>query len=314
MKQGTSWRKISIGLLLAMLLLTGCKNSGETAQERAGTQISLSGMDADTYRVKEVLNLTDGGYAVTVQGSGFESAIEAKVYFDGTGDHITELEILSQEETEGLGSRITEPEFLAIFSDFSAPVTVTESDMQIVDPAVLAEIEKKKQEALTEGKDGTYESQAGEFSSGYKAVTALTIENGKITDVSYDAVNEEGVLKSDISKNGQYVMTEDGLLWHEQAEKIEEYVIKNQTVSISTDDAGKTDAIAGVSISVSEAFKLLQDCYSQANEAYADDADMALPVIEGTAFDAVTGATRTSEGVAKAINNAYFFLKNYIVE
>ena len=128
-----------------------------------------------------------------------------------------------------------------------------------------------------------------------------------------DSINEEGKKKSELSKNGEYVMTEDGLLWYEQADRIAAYVIENQTVSIPTDDAGKTDAIAGVSISVSDVDKLLAECYSQAKEAEEKEEE-EIPTINGTAFDAVTGATKTSEGVARAINNAYFFLKNCIVK
>lgn len=312
MKQGKSWRKISVGLLFSVLLLTGCKNLNDAAEERAGVEVDLSGMDTDLYRIKEVISLTDGGYAVTVENTGYENAIEAKVYFDETADRITGLEILMQDETEGLGSRITESEFLSVFEDFSVPVTVTESGMQIMDPAILAEIEKNKQDALTVGKDGTYEVKASESSGGYTGIASLTIENGKITDVSIDAIGEDGGSKSELSKNGQYVMTEDGLLWHEQTEKIEEYIVENQTTFIPMDDAGKTDVIAGVSISVADARKIVEQCYSQAIEEYEEQTEMEVPIIDGNAFDAVTGATKTSEGVARAINNAYFFLKKYI--
>ena len=430
--KGRTWKKISLSLLVAVLLLTGCKNQDDSVKERAGTPINLSGMNTDLYRVKEAVALDEGGYAVTVEAAGFESTIEAVVYFDDTADQVTGLEILSQGETEGLGSRITEPEFLAIFSGFRAPVTVTESNMQIVDPVVSAEIESKKQEALSAGfvdgtytansaefssgykgtasitiqggkivaasydsvsedgskktemskngeyiltedglrwheqaeeianyiianqsteiptddagktdviagvsisvteaknlfadcltqatagavKDGTYEVEADEFSNGYKGIAQLTIQGGKITEVLIDSINEEGKKKSELSKNGEYVMTEDGLLWYEQADRIAAYVIENQTVSIPTDDAGKTDAIAGVSISVSDVDKLLAECYSQAKEAEEKEEE-EIPTINGTAFDAVTGATKTSEGVARAINNAYFFLKNCIVK
>ena len=54
-----------------------------------------------------------------------------------------------------------------------------------------------------------------------------------------------------MSENGEYTMTEDGLTWKEQAEKLASALIENQSLSfLNTDAEGKTDAVSGVSISV----------------------------------------------------------------
>ena len=79
----------------------------------------------------------------------------------------------------------------------------------------------------------------------------MTVSGGAVTALSYDCVDESGVTKSQLSMDGKYVMTESGPKWHEQSKALADYVIANQSVDgIAMDEAGKTDAVASVSISV----------------------------------------------------------------
>ena len=55
----------------------------------------------------DVGKTTKGGYAFIVKGAGFASTIETLVGVDTTGK-IVGIKILSQEETEGYGNKITE--------------------------------------------------------------------------------------------------------------------------------------------------------------------------------------------------------------
>ena len=57
--------------------------------------------------------------------------------------------------------------------------------------------------------DGVYKAEEAEFSNGYKGVMEMTIKNGAITELIWDAVDEEGSSKSQLSLNGEYLMTED---------------------------------------------------------------------------------------------------------
>lgn len=428
-----SKKAVVTGILLtalSMSLFSGCRMADEETQEQ-GTAISLQQEYADLYGIQEVSRLENGNYVVKANISGFDSTIEAKMYYDATAEHILSLEILSQNETEGLGSRITEEEFLDGFHQLSVPVTVTESDMKIIDPKVLKEIADKKQEqyaggyidgtynaksetasngytdqiqiTIKNGKisdvrydstdaqgntkcelsetgaykmtdqgptwaeqskafgeyivssqstsiqlddagktdaitgvsislsnavqlidncllqgtactiaDGTYEASDEAFSNGYKGTAQLVIRNGKINQITYDMIGEDGTLKTDLSKNGSYKMTDDGLLWHEQIQNMIDYMITNQSITIPIDDSGKTDAVTGVSISLSDPITLLETCMAQAKSIEIED-NTAESILQATPFDSVTGATRTSESIAKVVNNGSFYLKNCVL-
>jgi len=111
-------------------------------------------------------------------------------------------------------------------------------------------------------KDGTYYAE-GEFDekSGWKDVVAFKVENGKITEVNWNALNKNGGLdKKTYSKQGKYGMAAKGAQseWHEQAAKAEQFLIEKQDPkAIVINEDGKTDAISGVSISVDGFVKLV---------------------------------------------------------
>lgn len=118
-------------------------------------------------------------------------------------------------------------------------------------PTATTEATKAPETTAAELKDGKYEVKADEADNGYTYVTNMTVEAGKITELTWDAIDENGKKKSELSLNGEYVMTEDGLTWAAQSEALAKYVIENQSVEgIKLDENGKTDVITGVSISV----------------------------------------------------------------
>lgn len=121
--------------------------------------------------------------------------------------------------------------------------------------------------------DGTYTQESPEYHNGYKGAVTMTVSGGKITALTYDCTDESGATKSQLSMDGQYVMTENGPKWHEQAQALADYVIANQSVDgITMNEEGKTDAVASVSISVGEFVNLVQDCLSKASGAGSEAA------------------------------------------
>ena len=145
----------------------------------------------------------------------------------------------------------------------------------------------------------------------------MTVKDGAVTEVTWDAVGEDGSKKSILSENGEYVMTEDGPTWKEQSEALAQALIENQSLDfLTTDESGKTDAVAGVSISVSSFIDLAQQCLDQAagiettkeaTEAPADEEGGSAQ--EGTQIDAVSGATISSTAAVTAVNTTYDFLQ-----
>lgn len=116
--------------------------------------------------------------------------------------------------------------------------------------------------------DGTYTSELS--GSGQEtaetSIVKLTISGGKITDCSWDIREADGTMKSQLSKDGQYIMTEDGLLWHEQSEKLGQAVVADNGISaLATGEDGKlTDQSSGVSINISEFKAGVENCLKQA--------------------------------------------------
>ena len=308
-------------------------------------ELDVSGAET----IEEAARLEDGAYAVTVRTAGYAGDIVMRVTFEDDAETIRQVEVLEQNETETLGSRITEPEFLDQFAGAKAPVylpgmTVEAADASGESGASGAEAEESAAaeaggaaaELLSdlEGAvlaDGTYEAKAAEASNGYTDQVTITVADGKITEVNWEAVAEDGSLKSVLSENGEYVMTEDGLTWAEQSKALADALIENQSLSFLNPDAeGKTDAVSGVSISVNGFIILAQQCLDQAagiesaadgaesEEAAGESADAAGEGTEaadgaasqnGTQVDGVSGATRSSTAAVNGINDAYNFLQ-----
>lgn len=112
-------------------------------------------------------------------------------------------------------------------------------------------------EAASDLQDGMYFAQ-GEMDadSGWQPYVILQAEGGKITDATWSASSiNAGLDKKTSSEEGKYGMKAGGASseWHEQAEKIEQYLIDNQDpAKITTDAEGHTDVVSGVSVHVND--------------------------------------------------------------
>jgi major membrane immunogen (membrane-anchored lipoprotein) len=149
--------------------------------------------------------------------------------------------------------------------------------------------------------DGNYFAQADKFDekSGWKYMVSLEVKEGKITDVNWTGAHKNGGMdKKALDKAGKYGMKEKGKAqaeWYEQAEKVEKFLIEKQDVkAITMDDKGKTDAVSGVSIGVSDFAKLVDKAIAAgpvAKGAYKDGAYHA----EQKDFDPKSGFKYTAD-------------------
>lgn len=194
-------------------------------------------------------------------------------------------------------------------TDAYAGVSITVSEF-----AKLAQqaLDKAKGGQVATGwKDGVYKAEQAAYKNGYRAFVEITVAGGKITTANWDAYKEDSQLtKKKESKDGTYVMTETGKKWHEQAEILEDELIKTQNpVKITYDAAtGKTDAYAGVSITISEFVSLAQQALDKAGSVKTG-AVVNTAGGNGT-IDAVSGATVSSKAVVRAANLAYVFVRD----
>lgn len=201
------------------------------------------------------------GYVVTVKETGYGGEMLIDVALNTDGTKILGVHVGENQETEGIGSAITEKEFLEQFQGMTTPaymdgVTTTSAGSQKI----------KKDVNEMKLKDGEYIAKAKEADdNGFTEQVSIKVEDGKITSIIWDCVKEDGTTKRKLADHGEYVMTEDGLTWTEQANALAETVIKNQSVeSIGMNEQGKTDAVAGVSIYIGNFVNLLEDSLSQA--------------------------------------------------
>ena len=255
---------LSFGVIAgSRVLSTDLAGGGAAEESTVVEEYDVSGSDGIESAVQ-----TEDGYEVTARAKGYGGDIVVKTAYENDGRTIQSVNILEQNETEGLGAKIAEPEFLDQFPGKTAPVylpgmNAASSDTDSAAPETAADPEALEGAALS---DGTYEAKsASPDSNGFTEELTLTVRDGKITSVNWDAVTEDGSKKSILSENGEYTMTEDGLTWKEQSEALADALIENQSLSFLTTDAeGKTDAVTGVSISVSGFINLAQQCLEEA--------------------------------------------------
>ena len=269
--------------ILALVVVTALSfgviaGSRALAQDMTGSTETDKTAVVEDYDVSGAENIdsaakTEDGYLVTVREKGYGGDIVLNVAFDDTASTITKVEVVEQSETEGLGAKIAEAEFLSQFEGASAPVYLpgmnAEDDEASADSqeestaADNADLESLDNAELT---DGTYTASTDSYDdSGFMDEVSLTVKDGKISEVTWDAVTEDGSKKSVMSENGEYVMTEDGLTWKEQAEALADALVENQSLSFfTTDEAGKTDSVSGVSISIGGFVSLAQECLEEA--------------------------------------------------
>lgn len=104
-------------------------------------------------------------------------------------------------------------------------------------------------------KDGWFYAAATAFDkSGWKDTVLITVVNGTIVDVIWNALPSDPKGKSKLVSSiaGTYAMNGAQGAWHVQAERMQKTLVEKQNPALIPVRAdGKTDAVSGVSITVS---------------------------------------------------------------
>lgn len=372
-------------IVVSSILLLNRKNTVSVAQNDNPGAIDLTDYPNTgdvIIRSASYVYAADGkidGFLVSVSSKGYEDMIQMDITFDNTGSIVKSVVIKGHKETENYGDKITDSKFLDQFTGIAPPVVLSAkgtSDLETADTVDTdttdagtntnntTEAEEETQDQSTADQDeknnatdtnilwadGTYEAEEAEFDEqGFKDMVSLTIENGKITEVIWDAYNKDGELKSLLAADGAYEMTTTGLNWQEQATEIANFLIEKQsTDAISFNAEGKTDVVTGVSISVKDFITLVKECLQQATsksqvknsdsnsettdpQTKTEDTIETADTVEITpsaepedsldstdttsnTIDAVSGATVSSSAVVAGINKAYSFIQEYVLK
>lgn len=105
-------------------------------------------------------------------------------------------------------------------------------------------------------KDGWYRAEAADFdpNAGWKDNVLVTVVNGTIVDVVWNGKHKDDSKKSKLVESlaGTYGMEKTAKqgAWHLQAAKVQDYLLKVQDPAKVAVKDGKTDAIAGASLTV----------------------------------------------------------------
>jgi major membrane immunogen (membrane-anchored lipoprotein) len=116
-------------------------------------------------------------------------------------------------------------------------------------------------------KDGWFYAKAPEFDKGGYAATALvTVVNGRIVSAVINGVPKAGGDSKYIAAiKGTYKMSSKSGEWNVQSDRVGQAIVKTQDVSkIAVKSDGKTDAIAGVSVSVGDYLKAVAEALKSA--------------------------------------------------
>ena len=266
--------------------------NGGTVAVVEGEKVDLTGADAS---IVDAVKTAEGTYVLTIETTGYNESkpITLQVTYSADAQTVLGYEVVSHGETPGLGANIEGADFKNQFAGVALPVYVPGMDMSAFgestdEPAVEQETETQAQVLF---RDGEYAIETEPSSDGSVVRVTMTVENGKIAKMTWDE-GKEGAWKSELSANGQYVMKP---IWKTQAESMCAYVVENQsTDGLNLTDAGKTDVVAGVSISVNTFADLVNEAITEANgadgtyEKVKDDAVFVSVTIADGKITAVT--------------------------
>lgn len=182
---------------------------------------------------------------------------------------------------------------------------------------------------LSKVKDGVYFAEDATFeSSGWKEQAIITVANGKITSVEWNAVsNIAGAAdKKTYAAAGKYGMVKASKIkaeWDAQAKAVEQFIVKNQNPNFDKFDAnGYSDAISGATLHTKPFFGLVQEALKSAPVAkgsyksgwfYAEDANfdksgwknsVLITIVNGTIVDVVwNGISKDPKGASKFVQS-----------
>ncbi len=306
---------LAVGLIWGTTVLTGGGSRQEAKETKQPTvaagrteELAVEGYEGIQKAVKKIAG--DGqveGYEVTVSTEGYQGPILMTAYISGSGGRLNRLEMLEQQETENLGGKIAESDFLKQFQDIALPVSLARpgeksaqaghqtrlSAGQTNGTGTAGQTDGAGTAGQTDGagpngqtsranvsgtaqnretvlewttlRDGTYEARAEVYSGGFLDFVVMTVSRGRVTELVWDAVDEDGNSKRILADKGEYVMTEGGPTWTQQADALAKEVLSRQSLEfLAPDTAGKIDGVSGVSISVTPFLELVRQCLVQA--------------------------------------------------
>lgn len=287
-----------------------------------GTPMDITNMNPDTYGVSYAWN-SDGKYIVEATQEGFQSSVTVQVTFDEEGEQVLGIEVVSQAETEGMGTQITNDSFAEQFAGVTAPVRVR--DMEIISPGTRevygyhAGVERGA-EVLSDPMEWNPEDRSVEAQTTRKLYQSGLLKSsiekrGLVTataDLSVEGkaqrrLYESGLLQSSIDGNEPVEAMAD----LSPEEKAQRQLYEAGLSQSAVEGSGQAAAVADLTPEGKAQKRLEQSGLStKSTEVAVEEGN----TVEVTEVDGISGATISSKAVGHAVDNAYFFLKENVIQ
>ena len=186
---------VSVALLFGMSAITDTlvkRQEDEAAKIAFGDILNADRLEAiatkDTEGITSAYKALDKngaliGYAVTATVKGYGGDMAVHVALTPDGSEFIGLRVGSHMETEGYGSKAAEAAYTDRFAGLKAPVSLNG----------YTGIDEAGQTAARL-KDGSYRAEEETYDNGYRYFVELTVAEGRISAVNWDALKEGGDL------------------------------------------------------------------------------------------------------------------------
>lgn len=287
----------SIGILALLSAGNILFVHSEVWNAKAGTHLDMAAWNSSAYQVEAVSQLKDGGYIVNSSAAGFQSDIQIAVTFDAAGEVIQQVEVISQGETDGIGTKVTEESFLEQFAGLQAPVGLNGKKITVISPGT--------------GEVWGAASAPADTAAAVQTDNRSNPERWNAEDQSPEAqavrnLYRAGLLTSALEKQPLTTARADANPEQQASDRLAEAGLTTSTdhnYSSSRDQPPERIA----------AEKLEQAGLTVSAEADTIVTETAVTSGNLSEVDAVVGATVSSAALIQAVDQAYFFMQEQVL-
>lgn len=196
------------------------------------------------------------GYIFDVTNETETGKITARMSFSPDGQTLIALRVLDSDENNAAEDAVSSQEFYSQFEGIRVPAALL-ADLPEKDSSI---VEYPPISGLT---DGTFrEQQQKEDEAGYKDFVEIVVKGGRITAVTWDAVQTDGGNnRAKASVDGEFVLADNSVIWAAQAYEMQNKLIEVQDpAKIAIKSDGTTEVVPDVSVSVNAFVSLANKC------------------------------------------------------
>jgi major membrane immunogen (membrane-anchored lipoprotein) len=297
--QSLSLLAITIAVLLVMNVVT---NQRIESQRQAGLKQTLGTvLPAERYSQISLTPFIDGhpniqsvykaydtqgtmlGFVIDVKDDTETGDLTTRMSFSSDGSTLIALCVLDGYEAGSDDTDVSTLDFFSQFQNVRVPLALL-SDLPEQD---LSSNSYPPISGLT---DGTFrEQQAKEDNAGYKDYVEIVVSGGRITQVTWDAVQTDGGNnRAKASVDGEYVLTDNKVIWAAQAYAMQNKLIEVQDpAKIAIKSDGTTEIVPDVTIKVNAFVTLANKCIEDSKNGQKASGD----VTPGSSATATPGSS-----------------------